>query len=128
MDASVLANAVGDDQAAGRTARTLLRDNRELAAPDLVDVETVAVLRRWWLAGTVTDQRFEHAVVDLADLPVTRFPVSRFMRRAFELRHNITAYDSCYVAVAEVLGCALYTADHRLVRAPGPQCVIRLVS
>lgn len=31
----------------------------------------------------------------------------------------LTAYDPCYVAVAEALGAALATLKRRLVRAPG---------
>ena len=74
VDASVLSNAVGDDEESGRKARELLRAHRELAAPDLVDVETTAVLRRRWLAGSITDKRFEQAIEDLADIPLARFP------------------------------------------------------
>ena len=40
-----MANLVGDDGQAGRTARTRVAGETHLAAPDLVDVETVAVLR-----------------------------------------------------------------------------------
>jgi predicted nucleic acid-binding protein len=91
VDACVLANAVGDDEESGRQARELLREHRELAAPDLVDVETTAVLRRRWLAGTITDERFEQAIEDLTDIPLARFPTLGLMRRAFELRANVTA-------------------------------------
>src|SRR5215207_2484278 len=125
VDASVLANAVGDDERAGRDARDLLRAHRDLAAPDLVDVETTAVLRRRWLAGTVTDERFEQAVDDLVDLPLRRFPTLGLMHRAFELRADITAYDACYVALAEALDWPLCTADRRLADAPGPRCEIQ---
>jgi predicted nucleic acid-binding protein len=128
VDASVVANAVGDDEEAGAHARDLLRAQRSLAAPDLVDVETTAVLRRRWLAGDVTDERFEQAVDDLADLPLTRFPTRALVRRAFELRANVTAYDACYVALAEALGWPLCTADSRLARASGPRCEMRLVA
>jgi len=38
--------------------------------------------------------------------------------RAWELRYNLSAYDACYVALAEVLGARLVTADQSLVRAP----------
>ena len=127
VDASVLANAVGDDEQAGRQARDLLRAHRDIAAPDLVDVETTAVLRRRWHAGTVTDERFEQAVEDLGDLPLARFPTLRLMRRAFELRANVTAYDACYVALAEALGWPLCTADRRLTRASGPRCDMQLI-
>lgn len=128
VDASVLANAVGDDEEAGREARDLLRAHRDLAAPDLVDVETTAVLRRRWLAGTVTDERFEQAVDDLVELPLARFPTLRLMHRAFELRAYVTAYDACYVALAEALGWPLCTADRRLARASGPRCEIQLIA
>jgi predicted nucleic acid-binding protein len=128
VDASVLANAVGDDGADGRRARDQLRAAGDLAAPDLVDVETVAVLRKRWLAGSITDARFAAAVDDLQDLDLERYPVLRFMRRAWELRANVTPYDAAYVALAEVLGCELWTADQWLAKAPGTACAIRVLS
>ncbi len=128
IDASVLANAVGDDEQAGRHARDLLRAHGELAAPDLVDVETTAVLRRRWLAGAITDERFEQAVEDLGDIPVARFPTVGLLHRAFELRSNVTTYDACYVALAEALDWPLCTGDRRLARAFGPCCLIQLIT
>ncbi|MDQ3716749.1 MAG: type II toxin-antitoxin system VapC family toxin [Actinomycetota bacterium] len=127
IDASVLANAVGDDEEAGRQARDLLHVHRVLAAPDLVDVETTAVLRRRWLAGTVTEARFALAVDDLIDIPVARFPVLGLMHRVFELRANVSAYDACYVALAEALDWPLCTVDRRLARANGPRCAMQLI-
>ena len=128
VDACVLANAVGDDEESGRQARELLREHRELAAPDLVDVETTAVLRRRWLAGTITDQRFEQAIEDLTDIPLARFPTLGLMRRAFELRANVTAYQGCYVALAEALDWPLCTVDRSLAHASGPRCTMRLIA
>jgi len=49
------------------------------------------------------------------------------MRRAFELRTDISAYDACYVALAERLECELITADGWLAAAPGPRCAIRVL-
>ena len=49
------------------------------------------------------------------------------MRRAYELRENVTAYDSAYVALAEVLGCELLTGDERLASAPGLRCAVRVL-
>ncbi len=128
VDASVLANALADDTTDGRLARDCLISGGELVAPDLVDVETVSVLRRRWLAGDVTARRFSSAVEDLENLALTRFPTLPLMRRAYELRANFTAYDAAYVALAEQLGCALVTADARLTRAPGVRCVVDLIS
>lgn len=126
IDASVLANVLGDDGPDGRRAREELRD-AELTAPDLVDVETVAVLRKRWLVGTLSDERFATAVEDLEQLALERVPALRLMRRAYELRANVAAYDACYVALAELLDCELLTADQRLANAPGPGCTIRVL-
>jgi predicted nucleic acid-binding protein len=127
IDASVLANVIGDDGQDGQRARGELRSAGDIVAPDLVDVETVSVLRRRWLAGVLSDDRFAAAVEDLQQLPIERVPALRLMRRAFELRANVTAYDASYVALAELLACELLTADGRLARAPGPRCTIRLL-
>lgn len=42
--------------------------------------------------------------------------------RTWELRDNVSAYDGCYVALAELLAADLATLDRRLSRAPGPLC------
>ena len=128
IDASVLANVVGDDGPDGQRARRELGVGVDLAAPDLVDVATVAVLRKRWLARTLSDHRFAAAVADLADLEIDRYPVLPFLRRAYELRANVTAYDAAYVALAETLGCELWTGDRRLASAHGPHCPIRVLT
>jgi predicted nucleic acid-binding protein len=128
VDASVLATAIGDDGADGRRARRELRAGAPLAAPDLVDVETVAALRKRWLGGGLSDRRFSVAVADLTDLDLDRYPTLPFMRRAWELRASVTVYDAAYVALAETLDCELLTADRRLQQAHGPRCAVRLVS
>jgi len=47
--------------------------------------------------------------------------------RAAELRPNVTAYDACYVALAEAVGFPLRTADRRLANAPGLRCALEVV-
>jgi predicted nucleic acid-binding protein len=94
----------------------------------VVDVETVAVLRKRWLAGSLTDRRFATAVGDLEALALDRYPTLALMRRAYGLRANVTAYDATYVALAEVLGCELVTGDRRLANSPGPRCPIRVLT
>jgi predicted nucleic acid-binding protein len=127
VDASVLANVIADDGPEGKRARTEIRAAGDLAAPDLVDVETVAVLRKRWLAGAITQRRFATALDDLERLGIDRYPTLPLMRRAFELRANLTSYDAAYVALAEVLDCELVTGDGRLGDAPGPKCAIRVL-
>ena len=74
LDASVLANAVADDGPIGKTARARLAAATEASIPDLADVETTAVLRKRWIAGTLTDRRFRSAVDDLLALPSRASP------------------------------------------------------
>jgi predicted nucleic acid-binding protein len=127
IDASVLANALGDDGDDGSLARSEIRQAGDLAAPDLVDVETMAVLRKRWIAGTIETHRFATALGDLESISITRFPTLPLMRRAYELRDNVTSYDAAYIALAEVLDCELLTGDIRLGNAPGPNCLIRVL-
>jgi predicted nucleic acid-binding protein len=127
VDASVLANALADDGPDGARARNRLTDAGGLVAPDLIDVETTAVLRKRWIAGDLSDQRFSEAISDLEDLDLTRYPALPLMRRAFELRSNLTAYDAAYVALAERLGCSLITADQRLAAAPIVACTVEVL-
>lgn len=68
---------------------------------NLVDVESASVFRDWYHRGYLTEQRFRDAVADLLDLPFTRFPVGPLLPRAVDLRDYLTAYDACYVALAE---------------------------
>jgi predicted nucleic acid-binding protein len=128
VDASVLANIIADDTDTGHRARTRLAHAGQAYAPDLADVETVAVLRRRWLNNDLTDTRFRDAIDDLLALPITRLPVGPLMVRAFELRANVTAYDACYIALAETLDCPLITADRRLATAPGTHCAIEVLT
>ena len=128
VDASVLANALADDGVAGGAARTVLRGQTSINAPALIDVETVSVLRRLWLAGSLSDSRFGRAVDDLTTLPIIRHSMTRLVHRAVALRSNATAYDAMYVALAEVLACTLVTRDRRLASAPGVRCRVEIVS
>jgi len=127
VDASILANVIGDDGLDGQRARGEVRAAGELAAPDLLEVETVAVLRKRWIAGTISDKRFAEAIDDLEAIELERYPTLALMRRGYELRANVTAYDATYIALAEVLGCELLTGDARLASAPGPRCLVRFL-
>ena len=128
LDASVLANAVGDDAGDGADARREMRVAGDAGVPDLAYVEVVSVLRKRWLAGDLTLERFADAVEALADLPLARYSMVSLLSRIFELRANLTPYDAVYVALAEALECPLLTNDRALARAPGPRCEIRVVT
>jgi len=52
-------------------------------------------------------------------LDIERHPHDDLLERIWAWRANLTAYDATYVALAEVLGEPLVTADQRLAAAPG---------
>ena len=126
VDASVVAPAVADAGDDGRRYRQRLR-GEQLAAPDLLRVEVLSVLRRQHRRGGLDAGQVEAAVDDLLDLELDVYPTGPLLRRAWQLRDNVTAYDACYVALAEALDCPLLTADARLSRADGPVCDIDLI-
>ena len=127
VDASVLAVALGDDGADGERARVRLTDEA-LAAPELVDLETVSVWRRHVAAKLMTARRAALAVSDLKNLPLQRSPHRPLLERIWELRNGVTTYDAAYVALAEALDVVLVTADARLARAPGIRCEIEAIA
>lgn len=61
-------------------------------------------------------------------LAITRFPADWLRARMWELRHNLSAYNATYVALAEATGAtALLTTDSRLLGAPGITCPIEVL-
>ena len=126
-DASFLVMALGDDGPDGTEARERLR-GEELAAPHLVDVEVTSVLRRSLLTGSMTEQRAGQALQDLADLTIERVAHTTLLPRVWELRGNYTAYDACYVAVAELFHAPVLTYDAKMANATGAHCAFEVFS
>ncbi len=65
----------------------------------------------------LTEKRAAQAIEDYLDLPISRHGHQRLMDRALALRRNFSAYDAMYVALAELLGAELLTADAALAEA-----------
>jgi predicted dehydrogenase len=89
-----------------------------LAAPELLDAEVLAVLRREVLTGRLKRVRAEQALDDLTSWGVQRVAHRALLRDAWKLRAHVSAYDALYVAVAQAFGAPLVTADGPLSRAP----------
>lgn len=109
----------------GATIRARLR-GETIAGPDLLRIEVLAVIRKR-IDRSLTDDQADAAVDDLLDLPLSVFPAAPLLRRAWTLRDNLTAYDACYIALAEALDCPLLTADARIANAPGNSCAVELI-
>ena len=98
----------------------------DLCAPHLLDVELLHVLRRLVMAGQLSEDRAADARDDFADLAVTRYGHVALADSTWELRHNLTAYDATFAALAELLDVPLVTCDARLADAPGNRAAVEL--
>ncbi len=121
VDASTVVAALISSSSDGDWARERLLE-RHLVAPQLIHVESVSVLRRAEQSNVLTAEVASLAHRDLLDLPIETYGYPPFAKRAWELRHNVSAYDAWYVALAEELDAPLVTLDRRLVTAPGIRC------
>lgn len=89
-----------------------------LAAPELLDVEVLSVIRRAVLRRQLTDQRALLAIEDLMDWSIDRISHKALVWAAWQHRNNVSAYDAFYVAAARLAGAPLITTDGPLARAP----------
>ncbi len=94
--------------------------------PHLLDVEVLNVLRRQTLRGILAEERGATALQDLENISITRYPHAPLLRRIWDLRENVTAYEAAYIALAEALDAPLVTRDARLAQAPGKRAAVEL--
>jgi predicted nucleic acid-binding protein len=121
VDASVLTDfLLGRPPALDALERELAGHEHEpVHAPELIEPETLNALRRLAASGRVTERRASEAAGDLANARLVRYPHAPLRERVWTLRHDLTAYDATYLALAEALpDPVLLTADRGLaVRA-----------
>ncbi len=127
VDSSVLVDLLRRD-GVWRQARELFETPAPNAAPDIVVFEVMAALRRDVLRESLSDSRAAGALEDLGDLRIGLFPSMPLRGRAWELRHNLTAADALFTALAERLGEPLATKDRRLAAAAREHTDIEVIA
>ena len=111
----------------GRSIESRIYSRDEtLHAPHLLDLEVTQVLRGHSRRGSVSAHRVDKAMRAFLDLRIARYPHIEFLSRIWQLRHNFSAYDAAYVALAEKLGATLLTRDARLAVASGTAAAIEV--
>jgi len=116
-DASALVEYLLGTEAGASVAKRVEEPANDLHTPSLCDVEVVAALRGLVAAKKLPAARALEAIVDYADLAITRHGHVALLERTFELRSNFSAYDAAYVALSEALRARLLTCDAALARA-----------
>ncbi|HJU11030.1 MAG TPA: type II toxin-antitoxin system VapC family toxin [Candidatus Binataceae bacterium] len=102
-------------------------DGATVVAPALIDCEVMAVFRKLVLRKEVQDERAGEAVQALSLWQFRRLSGTDLIREAWSLRHNVSAYDAFYKAVARLYHAQVLTADGPLARAPRLGVVIENV-
>ena len=127
VDASALLEFLLQTPLGIRVEARLFRDEDELHAPHLVDVEVVQGLRRLVRTGEVPSGRAAEVIADLTDLDLHRHIHLDLLSRAWKLRDNIRAYDAMYVALAEAIEAPIVTCDGPLAKTPGHHARIEVI-
>jgi predicted nucleic acid-binding protein len=127
VDASIVVRLLQNRQGDERL-RAEFGQYRNVHAPALIDAEVTSAIRGLLLASkpsiNISATRAEEMLEDFADLPVVRYSMQPYQRRALSLRHNFTAYDALYVALAESLGMPLLTDDQKFVKSAGHTAIV----
>ena len=126
LDASVVLEVLLRTPLGDRIADTVFDPRETLHAPHLMDIEVTQAMRRYARGDQVSTEVANNAVSLLAAFPIRRYEHVPLLSRIWGLRHNLTAYDATYVALAEALGATLLTRDRRLAAAPGLGATVQL--
>lgn len=124
LDASVVVEIL----TSGRLAESLRRDlagrNDSLIVPHLLDVEVASALRNLVAGRRIDSRDSKPLLTGLAMLPAERYAHTPLLGRIWELRHNFTAYDAVYIALAEATNAVLYTCDEKLCKGHRARVVL----
>lgn len=114
LDASAMAEAL-----VGTAPDPALLDamSGSIHAPTLLDVEIHSVIRGLTLGRVMSERRAEQALAMYWGFSITRHAFEPLAARIWSLRHQFTAYDANYIALAEALDAPLFTCDQKLPSA-----------
>jgi predicted nucleic acid-binding protein len=127
LDASVVVDLLIKPAVQTSELRARIRRAGMVYAPHLMDAEVTNTIRRHLLRGWIDQVSARRAIRRLAAMQVRWRPHRPVLGRALALRHQLSAYDAIYVAMAEVTGATLVTRDARLARATGHRARIEVV-
>jgi predicted nucleic acid-binding protein len=114
LDASVVVEFLTNGPLADSIRFDLSGQDEPLIVPHLIDIEVVSAIRRLAAGRRITIDQADRIHTGLATLPAERYAHTPLLDRIWELRHNFTACDATYIALAEMMNAVLYTSDEKL--------------
>ena len=124
LDASVVVELLTNGVLAESIRSKIARSDETFLVPHLIDVEVMSALRRLTAGRRIDAHRSAQFLAGLAALPATRYSHTPLIARIWELRHNFSAYDAAYIALAEATDSVLYTCDEKLQRGHRARVVV----
>lgn len=127
VDASVLIEHLVKTSISDAIGARFAEHGESLHAPYLIDIEVAQIIRKFVTRGQLDPARGKLAIENLAEFRITRYPHNTLLPRIWELRHNFTAYDAAYIALAEALSAPLLTRDTGLLTTNVHRAEIELI-
>jgi predicted nucleic acid-binding protein len=124
LDASVVVELLTNGPLADSLSRDLAGQTDSFIVPHLLDVEVMSALRKLVAGQRIDSYRSEQLLMGLEALPAERYAHTPLLGRIWELRHNFTAYDAAYIALAEATNSILYTSDEKLCKGHRARVVL----
>lgn len=128
IDATVIAEYLGDAAHAEVARREMLAHRPSLWAPHLIDAEVGHALRGGVRRRELDAAAAADALEELVAMPLRRVKHRKLVARAWELRDNLSFYDALYVALAEILDQPLLTFDRGIARASGVRARVEVLA
>jgi predicted nucleic acid-binding protein len=118
VDASVMVFALSSPTAQGDAARAAMIADDAWIGPAHMPLEVIRTLRKAVVGGRLTEDDAAAAYTALLDAEITYVGTTETMlRTVWAMRHNVSAYDAAYLAIAAEYGARLVTFDSRLAKA-----------
>jgi len=114
LDASAVVELLTNGSRAAAISEKLAHSGETFIVPHLLDVEVLSAIRSLTAGRPLDAHHVRELLAGLAALPAERYSHTPLIGRVWELRHNFTACDATYIALAEATGAVLYTCDEKL--------------
>ncbi|MGH8876171.1 MAG: type II toxin-antitoxin system VapC family toxin [Stackebrandtia sp.] len=118
VDASIVVRLLSARKEDDLLRQRFAGSNRIWHAPAHLDIAVYSAVVGLLKGSKVDEDRAHRMIRQFRELRITRHQVEPLGDRLVKLRHNFTAYDAAYIALAEVLRQPLLTCDAKFARAP----------